>query len=205
MPAHIATGLRAALDRKDADAVASEGGAIADALGGLLAATGPARGALMLLTSVELPAAVVPQRARLVAVAEALIEAIPDLHLTIDPVENRGFEYHSGVGFTLFAAGVRGELGRGGRYVAGGARQEPAIGFSLYMDSLLRAVPPPPPERRLFLPHATPVEIRRRLGGEGWVTVAGLDPVADPAAEARRLGCQHLLDGDKIVPLGSRS
>jgi ATP phosphoribosyltransferase regulatory subunit len=206
VPVHVATELRASLDRKDADAVSSQGGVIADALGGLLAATGPARGALMLLTSVDLPEAVAPQRARLVAVAEALIEAIPDLHLTIDPVENRGFEYHSGVGFTLFATGVRGELGRGGRYVAG-ALQEPAIGFSLYMDSLLRALPPPPPVRRLYLPHGTAIETRRLLGqaSEKWVTIAGLEPVADAAAEARRLGCQYLLDGDKIVSLGSSS
>jgi len=197
----LAQTLRAALDRKDADAVAAAGGRVADILGGLLAATGPARGALVLLTSADLPAEVAPQRARLVAVAEALLAAIPDLHLTLDPVENRGFEYHTGVGFTLFATGVRGELGRGGRYHAG-AQAETAIGFSLYMDSLLRAISPPPPARKVFLPHGTGSEARRRLAQEGWVVISGLEPVADAAAEARRLGCRHLLAGDEIVASG---
>jgi ATP phosphoribosyltransferase regulatory subunit len=204
VPAPLAHSLRAALDRKDADAVAAAGGRIADILVGLLAATGPARGALMLLTSVDLPPEVAPQRARLVTVAEALIAAIPDLHLTLDPVENRGFEYHTGVGFTLFATGVRGELGRGGRYQAG-EQAEPAIGFSLYMDSLLRALPPPAPARRVFLPHGTSSDARRRLAREGWVVISGLEPVADTAAEARRLGCQHLFAGESIVSLGTRS
>ena len=196
--------LRAALDRKDADAVAAAGGRVADMLGGLLAATGPARGALVLLTSVDLPPEVAPQRTRLVAVVEALLEAIPDLSLTIDPVENRGFEYHTGVGFTLFAAGVRGELGRGGRYLAG-EQNEPSIGFTLYMDSLLRAVPPPLPPKRLFLPHGTPIDTKRRLAREGWVTISGLETVADNAAEARRLGCAHLLSGDAILSSGASS
>ena len=48
--------------------------------------------------------------------------------LTIDPVEHRGFEYHTGVAFTIYARGVRGELGHGGRYAteANGGAGEPA-------------------------------------------------------------------------------
>ena len=58
----------------------------------------------------------------------------PDLKVTVDPVENRGFEYHTGISFTFFAGsaaacGSGGELGRGGRYQAGDpAAPEPATG-----------------------------------------------------------------------------
>ncbi|MCB9948025.1 MAG: hypothetical protein H6842_09390, partial [Rhodospirillaceae bacterium] len=34
---------------------------------------------------------------------------------------------------------------------------------------------------------------------DGWITVAGLAPVADDMAEARRLGCTHVWSGDRIV------
>jgi ATP phosphoribosyltransferase regulatory subunit len=118
--------------------------------------------------------------------------------ITIDPVENRGFEYHTGISFAFFARGLGGELGRGGRYRTAEAG-EPATGFTLYADTLLQAAPAPAPGRRLYLPAGSPAEVAPRCRGEGWITVAGLDPVADPGGEARRLGCSHWLAGDKIA------
>ena len=114
--------------------------------GALLRAAGPARGALAALQRLDLPPAGEKERQRLAEVVDLLLAAAPDLVLTIDPVEHRGLEYHSGVGFTLLARRVRGELGRGGRYVSG--KGEPSTGFTLYLDTLLRALPharsPPP-------------------------------------------------------------
>ena len=200
-----AAALRAALDRKDADAVAASAGPAAAALGGLLAATGPARAALMLLTTVELPEAARAHRARLAAVVAALLDSVPALRLTVDPVENRGFEYHTGIGFTLFGRGVRGELGRGGRYLAGNPPAEPATGFSLFMDTVLRAVPESVPVSRIFLPPGTTLERARALRELGWVTVAGFEPAGEPASEARRLGCSHVWQDDAIVEVESKS
>jgi ATP phosphoribosyltransferase regulatory subunit len=40
-----------------------------------------------------------------------------------------------------------------------------------------------------------------RWRSQGYVTVAGLVPAQDAAAEARRLGCSHVLDGEKIVSI----
>jgi ATP phosphoribosyltransferase regulatory subunit len=200
-----AAALRAALDRKDADAVAASAGPAAAALGGLLAATGPARAALMLLTTVELPEAARAHRARLAAVVAALLDSVPALRLTVDPVENRGFEYHTGIGFTLFGRGVRGELGRGGRYLAGNPAAEPATGFSLFMDTVLRAVPESVPVSRIFLPPGTTLERARALRELGWVTVAGFEPAGELAAEARRLGCSHVWQDDAIVEVESKS
>jgi len=201
-----AAALRAALDRKDADAVAASAGPAAAALGGLLAATGPARAALMILTTVELPEAARAHRARLAAVVAALLDGVPALRLTVDPVENRGFEYHTGIGFTLFGRGVRGELGRGGRYLAGGGvGAEPATGFSLFMDTVLRAVPESVPVSRIFLPPGTTLERARALRELGWVTVAGFEPAGEPASEARRLGCSHVWQDDAIVEVESKS
>jgi ATP phosphoribosyltransferase regulatory subunit len=132
---------------------------------------------------------------------EWLARAAPTLVLTVDPVENRGFEYHTGVSFTFFARGVRGELGRGGRYRTGNGGGEPATGFTLYTDTVLRAVPKPEPPARIYLPAGTVPALAARLRGDGWVTVAGLVPIEDAAAEARRLGCGHRLEGEKIIAL----
>jgi ATP phosphoribosyltransferase regulatory subunit len=121
------------------------------------------------------------------------------LTLTIDPGESRGFEYQTGVSFSLFADGVRGELGRGGRYsLAGG---ESAIGFTLYLDSLMRAIPEPTPPGRLYVPFNTPAEISRQMRAGGWITVQGLDGDAEALAEAKALACDHILHGGQAAKL----
>ncbi|HIJ63614.1 MAG TPA: ATP phosphoribosyltransferase regulatory subunit [Rhodospirillaceae bacterium] len=190
-------GLRDALDRKDAAAVAALGGAAAPLLGSLVNAVGPVDSALARLSALALPPAadlLVRQLAEVVGLVRA---AAPDLILTIDPVENRGFEYHTGIAFAIFARHWSGELGRGGRYLANG---EQATGATLFMDAVLEALPGPTAPRRLFLPAGTPGPTAARLRAEGWVTVAGFAAMADAAAEARRLGCGHVLKDNQVVP-----
>ena len=194
--------LRDALDRKDAAAVEEAAGEDAGPLLYLLRAAGPAERALGVLKPLVLSGAAAAALAHLLEVAALLREAAPALPLTIDPVEWRGFEYHSGTGFSLFAGGVRNELGRGGRYAVGaGAGAEEAAGCTLYLDTLLRAAPPPPPPRRVYLPHATSRADGAALRADGWVTIAGLAPEADAAAEAARLGCSHVWQGGAARPL----
>ncbi|MCK5274436.1 MAG: ATP phosphoribosyltransferase regulatory subunit [Alphaproteobacteria bacterium] len=193
--------LRAALDSKDAAAVAAAGGQAAVWLGALLRATGAVDKALPALKALDLPAVAAAECERLEEVVGLIREAAPNLTLTVDPVEHRGFEYQTGLSFTVFARGVRGEMGRGGRYHVTG-NGEPATGFSLFLDSVLRALPHPDNGRSLYLPHGTKATRGAALRAEGWVTVAGLAPESDPAAEARRLGCTHILRDDDVVEIG---
>ena len=186
--------LRDALDRKDTAAVQDADSAVAGLLAPLMRATGAAETALDSLARLVLPGAAAAALAQLLEVATLLREAAPELALTIDPIEWRGFEYHTGTSFSLFAGGVRTELGRGGRYSVGeaGAEGEEAAGCTIYVDTVLRAAPAPPVPRRVYLPHGTPRADGAGLRDEGWVTIAGLAPEGDPAAEAARLGCSHL-------------
>ena len=189
--------LREALDRKDATAVDGIGRAVAEPLVRLLRTTGVAETALDALGQLTLPGAAGAALAQLLEVATLLREAAPALSLTVDPVEWRGFEYHTGTSFSLFAGGVRTELGRGGRYSVGGADEgeEEAVGCTLYLDTLLRAAPAPPAPRRVYLPHGTPRTDGAGLRKGGWVTIAGLAPEGDPVEEAARLGCSHVWQG----------
>ncbi|WP_225768878.1 ATP phosphoribosyltransferase regulatory subunit [Inquilinus sp. Marseille-Q2685] len=192
------TALRHALDRKDAAAVAQLGGTAAAALGGLLAASGPADAALAALAGIDLPAVTRPILDRLAEVVRLIRASAPDLMVTVDFVEHRGFEYHTGVAFTLFARNARGEVGRGGRYRANGAEGEEATGFTLFMDTVLRAAAPPQAPRRVFLPRGTAPGEGAALRAQGYVTIAGLEPGADPLIEARRLGCGWVLRDGRL-------
>ena len=166
----------------------------------MLGAVGPAEKALAALGALDLAGDAAAARDDLTAVVDLLHTARPGLSITIDPVENRGFEYHAGVTFTFFAKGARGELGCGGRYLTGASGAdndgEPATGFSLSMDSVLSTLRPDPPARRLFLPEGTALARARIWQAEGWTTVLGMDAGNAPEAEARHLGCTHVLDGD---------
>jgi ATP phosphoribosyltransferase regulatory subunit len=184
-----ATPLIAALDRKDAAAVKQLGGKLAPVLQRLMAAVGEAGRATAELGGIDLPAAAAAQRDRLIAVAALIRAADPRLALNIDPTDHRGFEYHTGVTFSLLGRGASGEFGRGGRYV--NQAGEDATGFTLYLDSVIAALPTPKPARRILLPRGTAAEAAQRLRAEGWVTLHALDGAEDEK-EARRLGCSHL-------------
>jgi ATP phosphoribosyltransferase regulatory subunit len=205
-----AAALRAALDHKDAAAVAAVAGQASKPLSRLLAAAGPGHQALAALERLDLPERARAERARLAAVLDGLLAAMPGLKVTVDPVENRGFEYHTGISFTFFAAGTTadgplGELGRGGRYQAGDpAAPEPATGFTLYTDTILRALPDLPAPRRVLLPLGSDRSHAQGLRAEGWVTVAALAPAGDWHAEARRLGCGFVLAGGAPVAAGGQ-
>ena len=138
--------LRQALDRKDVAAVAEVAGAQGAPFADLLRAAGPAKAALGTLAGLKLPEAAASEIARLERVVGLIREVASDLTLTVDPVEHRGFEYQTGISFILFARGVRGELGRGGRYSTEGpagadGAPESSTGFTLFMDTVQRALP----------------------------------------------------------------
>lgn len=194
--------VRSALDHKDAAAVASLGGKGAQVLGALLAAAGPADSALTALGKIDLPSAARAAIAGLEDVVKRVREAEPTVALTIDPVENRGFEYHTGISFSIFSRRSRSELGRGGRYRAGNSgRGEHATGFTLFMDTVLRAAAAVPLAKRIYVPLGVPAAEAARLRAEGWITVAGLAPAVDPVAEARRLACGHVYADGRTRPV----
>ncbi len=109
--------------------------------------SGPADKAFKAIDDIGLPELVQPLIDRLKMVVKTVEEAaeafgFESFSVTIDPLETRGFEYHNGVVFTLFAKNIRGELGRGGRYdiFDGQMASESATGFTLYMDTLRQGI-----------------------------------------------------------------
>ena len=187
--------LRKALDHKDAAQVAAIGGTAAQLLAALIAAVGPVDRALPALDALSLPPAAAADRDRLSKVVAKVRADFPEL--TVDPVENRGFEYHSGVAFTLFSRAFSGELGRGGRYLVGGS--EPATGVTLFLDGVLAVLPSPKASRRILVPAGTPRNQAQALRAQGWVTVMALEPVADLAAEAGRMLCGYVFGAQGTI------
>ena len=191
--------LSRALDRKDAVAVSQHGGALAPVLTDLLLAAGPADRALAALAAAKLPKLAGALAERVAATVAAIRSASPEIRLTVDPVEFRGFRYESGVSVTVYAPGRHEELGRGGRYICGD--NEPATGLTLYPDAILRVASPRQARPRVFVPFGSDRIAVAQLRADGFATVAALAMAADNIAEANRLGCSHILRDGKAALL----
>ncbi len=160
----------------------------------LLYASGPFDEAIEKLALIDAQGALASRIAGLRQIAARIAGRA---RLTLDPAERHGFEYQSWFGFTLYAEGVRGTLGRGGTYRIGGT-DEVATGFSLYPEELVEAVKADGPRRdTLFLPRGHDTAAAAKLRAEGWRTVAALSDADDAVS----LGCTHQLDGMQAVAL----
>ncbi|GHF23430.1 ATP phosphoribosyltransferase regulatory subunit [Kordiimonas sediminis] len=192
-----------ALSAKDAhgfDALPDKAATIFSAL---ISAAGSAREALSVIEGLTLPKKTGTLIKRVRSLVDAIEESMPSVAVTFDPSETHGFEYKTGIGFAIFARGSNTELGRGGRYHVDhpDIDAEEATGFSVYMDTLMSALPAPKSGKKLFIPVATPAEMVKRLHSDGWRTIQGLTETADASKEARRLLCSHIYLNGSIQPL----
>ena len=192
--------VRRELDAKDAGGLVEAGG---EAYLPLLTAIGPFDAAIERLAAID--AANEDGGGALASRIAALREIAGRVggmaRLTLDPSERHGFEYQTWFGFTIYADGLSGALGRGGTYAilgAKGSAGEPAIGFSLYPDALVDSLAAAEKRRdTLFLPLGHDPDHAARLRAIGWRTVAALGETCD----AKALGCTHRLDGGEAVAL----
>jgi ATP phosphoribosyltransferase regulatory subunit len=186
-----------ALDRKDHAEVSRLGGDVTAILLQLLEACGPAQRAIPLLLAAGLPEPAQTQAQRMAAVVAAINLRKSDLPVTVDPVEFRGYRYHTGICMTLFAAGRQAELGRGGRYLCG--EGEPATGVTLYPDTVIQSVAPMALRPRVYVPFGTDPIDAKAIRARGFATVAGLAACEHVETEAKRLACSHFYDAGSVV------
>lgn len=184
-----ASEVRRELDMKDAGGLTELG---ATGYLPLIEATGPFDDALTKMRDFDTDSLLT---SRLDGIAE-IASAISDkANLTLDPTERHGFEYQNWFGFTIFAEGFVGAMGRGGSYEIDlqDDQTEPAVGFSLYPGPLVDAGFSAKSHDLLFLPLGHDSAAAAKLRAEGWRTIAALSDDDQP----RDLGCTHHLNGDK--------
>ncbi len=181
--------VRRELDAKDAGGLVDAGG---ETYLPLLTAIGPFDAAIERLAAIDAGGAL---SGRIAALREVAARLDGKARLTLDPSERHGFEYQTWFGFTIYAEGVSGALGRGGTYRILGP-DEPAIGFSLFPDALIDALAgTEAPRDTLFLPIGHDPDHADRLRAIGWRTIAAICAECDPV----ELGCTHrLLAGEAI-------
>lgn len=182
--------VRRELDMKDAGGLRAAGG---EAYLPLLYATGPFEEALEKLCAIDAGGALASRIAGLKAIVKRIGDAA---RVTLDPTERHGFEYQSWFGFTLYAEGVRGAVGRGGTYLIGGAN-EPATGFTLYVDQMIEGSRGSETVDLVYLANGHDREKAAELRAKGYRTLAQIEDDEDLLA----LGCTYKLSGKDMVAI----
>ena len=137
---------------------------LAEACAGLPSPYGDALQRLPLLYGgvevIDRAAAMLPDLPGVAAALEGLrhlVSTLPDLPLSIDLSDLRGYHYHNGVVFAAYCPGYPAAIALGGRYDGAGAafgRSRPATGFSMDLREVARLAPPGKPQGGILAPYA---------------------------------------------------
>ena len=99
-----------------------------------------------------------------------LASQVPDLSVSFDLGDSRGYAYYSGIRFAVYAKGASDALVRGGRYDGVGAvfghridRDRPAVGSSLDLKELVAAVPALPLRSAIRAPWSDAPDLRAAI------------------------------------------
>ena len=120
------------------------------------------------------------------------------IKISIDPLENRGFNYHSGLSFTIFSENLKGEIAKGGRYKT--LNGESAIGCTIYIEKII-SMPKLNPEKPLvYVPHLN-INDADKVISNGYRVVFGNNLNTDFEKDALNLKCQYIWQNNSIVKL----
>ena len=189
---------------KDISSIRTMNLAYGESLISLLITAGEAEAALRAISQLDLPESAYAQCRELAEVLELLRQSgEPGWRYTIDATEQRGLNYHTGIGFSIFAAGAERELGRGGRYRIDsvGKQTLEATGFTLYTQTLRRVMPPSPAAKRAYVFDTASKQASADLRARGYITLHALNTATATEEEARRLQCGYIVKDGVVKQL----
>lgn len=172
-----------ALKQRDKQALKAMNHPVGDVLHDMLDASGGVDGAFEILGKID---QFKPHLDLLKAFYNGLKSAAADMDglevlFTLDALEDRLLDYHTGVAYTFYASGVKGELGRGGRYkILSDAGHVDASGFTLYMDTVNQGVVWQEQDKILAIAASEPLRIVMDLQEQGWIVLRMFDEKSLP-------------------------
>ena len=144
-----------------------------------------------------LPDAAAEQLLDLIDIATNLAVLLPDVAITLDPLDMQGYGYHTLVSFSVYGEGLRGEIARGGAYVTG--YDEKAMGLSVFMERVLRSLPEPKQTPVIYIPATIGFTAGLQLVERGRHVMYGTKG-AEAEAEAKALNCAYILREEGGLP-----
>ena len=119
--------------------------------------------------------------------------------IIIDFTEVDNKNYHNGIKFTFFAKDVRGEVASGGRYkIKRNFSEESAVGFTCFMDTVLRASSFENSKKKILIPFETEESVRIKLSNKNYILYSFFGDTSDIRLFAKKYLCTHIYENNKI-------
>ena len=120
------------------------------------------------------------------------------IKISIDPLENRGFNYHTGLSFTIFSENLKGEIAKGGRYKT--LNGETATGCTIYTEKIYSSSKFSIDKSLVYVPYLN-INDADHIISKGYRVVFGNNLTSDLKKDAFNLKCQFIWENKKIVKL----
>ena len=107
--------------------------------------------------------------------------------------------YHNGIKFTFFSKNVRGEIANGGRYkITNDLKSETAVGFTCFMDTVLRASTFENLSKKILVPFGVKDIIKKKLIKNNFIIFSYFENNSDIRLIAKNNFCTHIYENHKI-------
>jgi len=122
------------------------------------------------------------------------------IKLSIDPLENRGFEYHTGITFTIFSDKLKGEIAKGGSYNI--LTGETATGCTIYTEKLYPNLMLNLDKDLVYIPYLN-MKVADEIIKKGYRIVFGSVSNSEFEKEASEMNCKYIWKDNTILKLKS--
>ena len=140
----------------------------------------------------------IPQRVKNLSKSiESLLKQSQKYNLSIDLLEQRGFEYHSGVTFSIFCINSKKEVCRGGRYLT--SEGEDAVGSTFFLNQFFQFNKEVKEKKnKILIPFGNLLDKTiSTLRKKGWITIQNIDDKKNSQI-ARSNNCKFIFKNGKI-------
>ena len=122
------------------------------------------------------------------------------IKLSIDPLENRGFKYHTGITFTIFSDKLKGEIAKGGSYNI--STGETATGCTIYTEKVYPNLMLNLDKDLVYIPYLN-MKDADEIIKKGYRVVFGSVSNSEFEKEASEMKCKYIWQDNTILKLKS--
>ena len=122
------------------------------------------------------------------------------IKLSIDPLENRGFKYHTGITFTIFSDKLKGEIAKGGSYNI--STGETATGCTIYTEKVYPKLMLNLDKDLVYIPYLN-MKDADEIIKKGYRIVFGSVSNSEFEKEASEMNCKYIWKDNTILKLKS--
>ena len=187
-----------AIDRKDLQTLTKLKFNNSETILKLMESAGNYEDGIRNLSELKLDGMLLEAREYLLKVINIIRENDYSINISIDPLENRGFKYHSGLTFTIFSEMFKGEVVKGGSYNTSSG--ETATGCTIYTEKIYSQPDDDPINDLVYIPYLNMVEADNLIQ-KGFKVIFGSTLTNNFDQEAIQLKCQYIWKNNTIVKL----